>query len=267
MKKNLVFVHGWCTDSALWNGSIKEIAGEDSASFSINLPGHGGEVPWSVPTLAPALRELKEVTAELDYESVIGIGWSLGAEVLIAAAARDSRFRALVLVGATPCFVGNPDFPHGHESSLVRRMIHDMGEEPDLAIERFLKLNFTNEELATDEAKTFIETYGSPEQVVSEEDSKRMVAAPHPIFKYDELITALGALHDTDLRGHLKDIKIPVLVLHGGSDSVCPVGAGKYLAEEIDGAELKVYDKTGHALFVTHREKFNRDVRRFIDSL
>jgi pimeloyl-ACP methyl ester carboxylesterase len=81
------------------------------------------------------------------------------------------------------------------------------------------------------------------------------------------LITALGALQDTDLRGHLKDIKIPVLVIHGSSDSVCPIEAGKYLAEEIAGAELKVYDKAGHALFVTNRAQFNRDVLGFIDSL
>ncbi len=253
MKNNLVFVHGWCTDSAIWDGSIKEIAREDSAAFSINLPGHGGRRAWSTPTLDPALRELEAITAGLDDESVIGIGWSLGAEVLIAAAARDRRFRALVLVGATPCFVSNPDFPHGHSSALVRRMIDDMGKDPAATMERFLKLNFTSEELALDETRAFLERYERPMECEA--------------FKYDELITALRALRDTDLRGHLKDIKIPVLVIHGASDSVCPIGAGKYLAEEIDGAELKVYEKAGHALFVTNRERFNGDVLRFIDSL
>ncbi len=269
MKKNLVFVHGWCTDSALWNGSIKEIAGEDSAAFGINLPGHGGRRAWSTPTLDPALKELKEVTDDLDYESVIGIGWSLGAEVLIAAAARDERFKALVLVGATPRFVSNPDFPLGHPSALVKKMILDMGRDHVSVMEKFLKLNFTSEELATDEARAFIERYARKDPVEGEgtDEAEPEPGTLCPAFKRYELITALEALHDTDLRGYLKDIKIPVLVLHGRSDSVCPVGAGNYLAEEIENAELKVYEKTGHALFVTKRERFNRDVIGFIDSL
>ena len=267
--KNLVFVHGWCTDPKVWERSIEEFSKKRKGitSYNISLPGHGGVLPWSVPTLAPALKELERVTSELDYNSIVGIGWSLGAEVLLSAAVKDKRFKALVLVGASPCFVGNESFPYGHPSALVKRMIEDMDKEPDRAIERFLKLNFTHEELVTDEAKAFIETYGSPERVASEGDSKRMVAAPHPVFKYGELATALKALHDTDLRGLLKDIKIPVLVLHGEMDSVCPIEAGKYLTDEINGAEMKVYEKTGHGLFIMNRAQFERDVLEFIDRI
>ena len=88
--------------------------------------------------------------------------------MLLSAAVKDKRFKALVLVGASPCFVGNESFPYGHPSALVKRMIEDMGSMPDRAIDRFLKLNFTHEELLTDEAVAFIETYGCPKQVASE---------------------------------------------------------------------------------------------------
>jgi pimeloyl-[acyl-carrier protein] methyl ester esterase len=268
-KKNLLFVHGWCTDSKVWERSISKLGEErkDITSYSINLPGHGGSRPWNLPTFAPALKELEEVTSTLDYNSIIGVGWSLGAEVLLSAAVKDKRFKALVLVGASPCFVGNEHFPYGHSSALVKRMIHDLNQKPEQTIERFLKLNFTHEELVTDEAAAFIETYGSPEQVVSEYDSRRMVPASHPIFAYDELATALGALHDTDLRGLLKDIKIPVLVLHGDADSVCPIRAGRYLATEIKGAEIKIYKNTGHGLFIMERARFEKDLLEFIDRL
>ena len=267
--KNLVFVHGWCTDSKVWDKSIEEFSEKrkDITSYKINLPGHGGSRPWRLPTFAPALKELEKVTSELDYNSIIGIGWSLGAEVLLSAAAKDKRFKALVLVGASPCFVGKVNFSYGHPSALITRMIEDMDHTPDRAIERFLKLNFTHEELVTDEAAAFIETYSSPEQVVSPEDKKRLIPARHPIFKYDELATALKALHDTDLRGLLKDIKIPVLVLNGEMDSVCPIEAWKYLADEIKGAEMKVYEKTGHGLFIMNRAEFERDVLEFVDKL
>ena len=267
--KNLVFVHGWCTDSKVWSRSIDEFNKErpEITSYSINLPGHGGAHPWNSPSFTPALKELEEVTSGLDYNSVIGIGWSLGAEVLLSAAAKDKRFKALVLIGASPCFVGNEHFAYGHPSALVKRMIKDMGDAPDQTIERFLKLNFTNKEFVKEEAGAFIETYQAPERVPSEEDAQRLVPAPHPVFAYDELTTALTALHNTDLRELLKDIKIPVLVLHGDSDSVCPVEAGTHIAENIEGAEIKIYKKTGHGLFIMKRAQFEKDVLEFIDRL
>ncbi len=267
--KNLVFVHGWCTDSKVWDRSISEFSEKrpDIASYNINLPGHGGVHRWDSSSFSPALRELEEVTSKLDYDSIIGIGWSLGAEVLLSAATKDKRFKALVLVGASPCFVGNEDFAYGHPSALVKRMIHDMNDSPDTTIEKFLKLNFTNKEFVKEEAGAFIETYQSPERVPSEADAQRMVPAPHPIFAYDQLTTALTALHNTDLRELLKEIKIPVLILHGDSDSVCPVEAGEYLAKNIEGAEIKIYKKTGHGLFIMKRKQFDNDVLEFIDKL
>ena len=268
-RKNLLFVHGWCTDSKVWDMTIAEFAElrKELTSYNVNLPGHGGALPWDAPTFAPAVEELQKVTSALDYNSIVGIGWSLGAEVLLSAAVKDKRYKALVFVGASPCFVGNEHFAYGHASALVKRMIHDIGLKPERTIERFLKLNFTNDELATDEARAFIESYSSPEQVVSAEDRKQMMPGEHAIFNYGELAVALKALHDTDLRGLLKDIKIPVLVLHGSADSVCPIKAGEYLAEGIEGAEMKVYEDAGHALSIMKRAEINNDILEFIDRL
>lgn len=48
-------------------------------------------------------------------------------------------------------------------------------------------------------------------------------------------------------------------------DNVCPVEAAAYLANKIKGAELIIFEKAGHAPFLTEKEKFNKVVFDFID--
>lgn len=62
---------------------------------------------------------------------------------------------------------------------------------------------------------------------------------------------------DDDLAGvapwgfHLGAIDVPVLVLHGEADGLVPLGHGRWLAEHVPGAELRVADGAGH-LSVMH---------------
>jgi len=46
----------------------------------------------------------------------------------------------------------------------------------------------------------------------------------------------------------LDEIQVPVLILHGDSDPLVPVGNGINLAERIEGAELRVFEGAGHLL-------------------
>src|SRR3989304_2798773 len=166
MSNDLVFVHGWATDSGVWEGIAKEFAG----SLSIDLPGHGGDL--------------------------IGGGWSLGSQALIAAQpVLKDRFKALVLVGSTPCFVERDDFPWAQSKALVKRMIMDMKKDPAATADRFYSLNFTADEAATDEAKAFVSRYGYPGPISCEGD----VPGCFPKFKYDEITKDLEAIYTVDL--------------------------------------------------------------------
>ena len=84
--KNLLFIHGWATDNRVWEGCIEALGGEN-LFYNINLPGHGGGGRWGEPTLAPAVEELGKTLSTLENRSVVGVGWSLGAEALIASLA------------------------------------------------------------------------------------------------------------------------------------------------------------------------------------
>ena len=64
-----------------------------------------------------------------------------------------------------------------------------------------------------------------------------------------------------DFRAELKAIDLPVLVIQGDADISSPIDlAGRPTAELIPGARLEIYEGAPHGLFITHRERLNRDL-------
>ena len=51
----------------------------------------------------------------------------------------------------------------------------------------------------------------------------------------------------------LRDIRIPVLLLHGTEDLMAPVAHGRWLAERIPGVEAEISDTEGHLTLLAHR--------------
>lgn len=259
MDEPLLFVHGWATDNRVWEGVAKGFAGK-RVVHNVNLPGHGGKRKWDEPTLAPAIAEAAEYISGLPDRSIIGIGWSLGAQVLIESALKHKKFKALALVGATPSFVEKKDFPFGQSRALVKRMIMDMRKDPASASERFYRLNFTADEIDLPAASAFIERYRYPGPVSCEGD----VPGCFPAFRYDEITTALEALRDIDLRHGLGGLDMPVLIAHGEEDMVCPAGAANYLHERIKNSQLVLFPGAGHAPFLTQEKRFKEELDRFL---
>ncbi len=68
-----------------------------------------------------------------------------------------------------------------------------------------------------------------------------------------------------ELEDRLGDVAQPVLVLAGRRDRVCPPGASEAIAAGIPGAELVVFERSGHMSFVEEPEAYLAAVRSFLD--
>ena len=208
---------------------------------------------WSEPTLKPAVEKLLQFTVhDSQFTGFIGIGWSLGGQSLLEAAAKmPGCFKGLVLIGVSPCFVAKRDFPWGQSAGVAKRMLKDMKKDFTGTMERFYPLNFTEDELSSPDARWFIELYKQP----------------YTKSFRDCAVTSLEALLIIDLRDIIPDIKIPVLIIHGEKDNVCPVDTGKYLAHNLPDARLEIFKDAGHAPFLTKPKEFNKIVKGFIETL
>src|SRR3989338_3984949 len=146
---SLLFIHGWATDSKIWKHQVKEFS-KDYEVITANLHGHGEKDIWFEPSLKPAVEKILLPTG------FIGIGWSLGGQVLLEVALNNpDLFKGIILVATSPCFVEKKDFQWGRSKAAARRMLKDLKNDFTKTMERFYSLNFTEGELATDDAKWF----------------------------------------------------------------------------------------------------------------
>ena len=80
-------------------------------------------------------------------------------------------------------------------------------------------------------------------------------------------IKAMKAWSTTDFRADLDSIKIPTLVIHGKADETVPIDASaEETVKHIPHAEYLVYDDAPHGLYYTHKNRFNEDIIRFINT-
>ncbi|MBI3755048.1 MAG: alpha/beta fold hydrolase, partial [Deltaproteobacteria bacterium] len=245
---SLLFVHGWATDSSVWKYQVKEFS-KDYEIVTIDLQGHCEKDIWPEPSLKPAVEKILQLTAHSSQRTdFIGIGWSLGGQALLETAVKNpDLFKSLVLIGTAPKFVADETFPYGQPQGVAKRMLKDIKKDFFKTMKRFYPLNFTKEELAGSDAEWFLGYYCE----------KRCAA-----FHHDSIAKSLGALLSFDIRKNLNGIKVPVLIIHGEKDNVCPVDTGKYLAENLPNARLEIFQSAGHAPFLTRYKEFNKAVQR-----
>ena len=76
---------------------------------------------------------------------------------------------------------------------------------------------------------------------------------------------SIKAFSETDFTEDLKQIDVPILVLHGEDDQIVPVqDSAKKTAAMVAGAEEIYYPGAPHGLTATHTERVNKDLLDFI---
>jgi pimeloyl-[acyl-carrier protein] methyl ester esterase len=78
-------------------------------------------------------------------------------------------------------------------------------------------------------------------------------------------LAGLDVLATADLRPGLAGVDLPVLLLHGDADPICPIGASRALADAVPGARLQAVAGAGHAPFLTREDEVASALLAFLD--
>lgn len=233
----LILIHGWGNSAATFSELMTRLPG--CHCLAPDLPGYGASTAAARVDLDALSDDFIDWLDALGMESVSLLGWSLGGMLAQVLAARfPARIGRLVLVATTPRFVAAPDWRHGLADSAVRALARDFKRAPAPTLENFWRLQFSGEE-----------------------------AIPSPPLPQVEISTALGGLEllrQADLRAQLSNISMPTLVLHGSSDVIIPIAAGRFLADTLPQALLYEVSGCGHAPFLRAVVPVSAAIRDFL---
>ncbi len=242
----LVMLHGWAMSGRVW-----QFQRELAASCRLLLPdlaGHGrSSAPPAGLTLSGLVNDICQLFNQLGLTDAVLLGWSLGSQVALASFPRlRERLAGLVLVGATPRFTATDGYPHGLVASELKGMGLRLKRNYNKTMGEFFRGMFAPGELSREQ---------------EERIAREIVMGGH-LPEQPVAMAALDILAATDLRQELLTVDRPILLLHGSTDPICPVGAARFLCQQLPQARLKEFAGIGHAPFLSRPADFNAELRR-----
>lgn len=241
-KPFLGLLHGWGMNARVFD----PIADALAASFEVhafNLPGHGGRDDLADNSVSAWARDL---ASSLPAGAML-LGWSLGGQVALRVALDyPASVARLVLLATTPRFVAKPGWSHALAAGELDTFADALLAQPESTLLRFLSLQTRGVE-------------GQKALLHSLRASLSASPAPTALA----LSAGLEQLRTTDLRDAVARVRQPVLLVHGGLDTLTPLAAGSWLAAQLPAARLLELPRAGHAPHLSHRETVVEAIRAF----
>ena len=242
-KQALTLIHGWGMHSGVWQPILALLAPHYEV-HCIDLPGMGLSETISPYTLANISAEMR---ATLPAKTHL-LGWSLGGQIAMQIALKSpEKISKLVLVGATPKFTTADDWACGVESQNLEKFGRDVEHDYMATIFKFLSLQCMGADNMKETVRILREAF-----------------ALRPAPNQASLKLALTILTTTDLRPQLKNIQTPTLILNGEKDTLSPIGAGEFLADNIQNSQFQCFPNASHAPFLSHPVKFTNSLNQFL---
>ncbi|WP_316677550.1 pimeloyl-ACP methyl ester esterase BioH [uncultured Tolumonas sp.] len=242
---DLVLLHGWGLNSAVWQEIVPPLEPYYTLHL-VDLPGFGFSQHTIVESADLSLWSeavLPHLPAQFNL-----LGWSMGGLIALRMALdHPTRIQRLVLMGSSPCFLQQENWP---------------GIRPDV-------LSGFNRALQLDTRKT-IERFLAIQAMGSEsvkEDVKRLKnwLQQRPDATPAALKAGLQLLETVDLRTELAQLNCPVMSLYGRLDSLVPVAAVAEIESLLPECRSVIFPHAAHTPFLSHPQLFIEALHQFID--
>lgn len=266
----VIFTHGWCMTEAMWHYQKRDLAGNGFSMVTWDLPGHGHSEPLSSKhlSLERAVDALDRVVETYRDGDILLAGHSLGGVITLGYLAQRSEtcrkaVRGAVLVSTPMMHVAHSIAGRWPGARIEARALGRMMQfvvESGIA-ERLLAGDVGQSETSRLSYRVVRVGFGrnpSPAQVRFARD---MIASVAPRVRADTFRTMTGY----DIRWGLSRIKVPTLVVIGARDRLVNPEESHALAARLPRGRELVLEDAGHAAFIESHERFNAEVRRFVE--
>ena len=236
MTAPLYFIPGWCLGRGPLNAAVDALQGT-----IFDLPGYG-----EAPLITDFDAAVADIAARLQPGKTLA-GWSLGAQLALAVAARaPEKVGKLLLVAGTASFVQRDGWPHAMPPEMLVEFAAGIAADVEAMLPRFVG-GFNRGDARSKEVTRAILDLAD-------------LRPPGEV-----LATGLAWLRDVDLRPDAPRVAAPTLLMHGAADPLMPLPAAEALAALIPGATLAAFADCAHAPFISRPDDFRTRLRSFLN--
>lgn len=244
----VLLIHGWGFSCRAWDNTLPALLDAGHRVVMIDHRGCGrSDKDFPDLGIQAIAGDVVSLVGELDLDSVVLNGWSLGGAVAVEAADRlGERCAGLALTGAaTPIYTQKPDFAAG-------------GTDADVAAT-----------LAGLKADRVSFLAGLAQAVCAKDVGEPLVRWMWQVFCEASPMTyvTLGQLAQIDQRRKLAALGVPIVSFVGTADVFVAPEICRWVGEHNAHARVIEYDGVGHAPFLEVAEQYNRDLLDFLTSI
>ncbi|MBF0485887.1 MAG: alpha/beta fold hydrolase [Candidatus Omnitrophica bacterium] len=242
----IVFLHGFGGGAFLWRW---QMAGDflGRPKKALDLPGHGG-TPWHHESLS-AMAEGVCAALERDHiTKAVFVANSFGGLVALKIwQLRPCMVEKIVFVSSLPRFTQDAGYPAGLNVEKIKKLSHQLEGNSAPVLDMFFRSLFTRGERESG-------------QYARIKSLRQGVLPPDK----EALQAFLNILETTDLRDVFSSLDVPVQVILGDSDNLCPLKVVEPLKQLLPTARIDVMKGAGHFPFLSMPKEFNDLVRGFV---
>jgi pimeloyl-ACP methyl ester carboxylesterase len=246
----IVLIPGWPLSDEMYEYQYNHLINNNFRVIGITLRGFGkSDKPYGIYDYDVHARDIKKVLSKLKIKDAVLGGFSMGGAIAIRFVSmyKGAHVSKLALFGAAaPIWTQRKNFPFNLSKSAVDELIElNHHDRPNL-LSNFAKL------------------FSATETTLNEGLSNWLYGIGLSASSY-ATAQCLIALRDTDLRGDLKRIKIPTLILHGKKDKICSFDLAEQMNAGISDSQIVAFENSGHSLFLEEKHKFNDELIKFAE--
>lgn len=224
--------------------------------------GLSGPVAGDAYLLPDYAADVEALRVHLGLEKPIVMGWSHGGMVAMQFAfSYPDSLSKLILVDTSAYF--------GEFLSDIEAAVQEFKNEPWFE-KSFVALKAewageyqTDEDMArlwADEMKFYFKQFDARAEAYHGRTKDLPVRIP-PLKTFNDKEAAV-----MDLRPHLREIRVPTLVIVGRHDFITNVAMAQEMIKHIPNARLEIFEDSGHFALVEEPEKFYRVIKEFVVS-
>lgn len=254
--QTIVFHHGWPLSSDDWDNQLLYFVGEGFRVIAHDRRGHGRSDQTDTGNdMDTYAADVTELARALDLKGAVHVGHSTGGGEVTRYVARadPGRVSKAVLISAIPPVMVKKD--------------SNPGGTPVEVFDGYRSALIANR------AQFYLDVASGPFYNFNHPDAKIIPGSIQNWWRQGMIGGAkahydcIEVFSETDLTEDLKQIEVPVLVIHSEADQIVPYADSAPLSVKLlKRGTLKTYKDLPHGCMTTHPDLINADILQFIRS-